>query len=146
MGSGSFPGVKRPDRGFNHVPPSSARVKGTVELPSTPPLCFPGLLWAELEFRATPTYTHNYIYHQRCMAWHFLQDKNLLSLSGIEHIPSVVQHAAKSLHWLSYPGSWLAQTTKIILSSVTDNVCLCRRKWNLATFRMNMKPPSSGWL
>jgi hypothetical protein len=32
MGTGSFPGVKRPGRGVNHGPPSSAEVKERVEL------------------------------------------------------------------------------------------------------------------
>jgi len=32
MGTGSFPGVKRPDRGVDHRPPSSAEVKERVEL------------------------------------------------------------------------------------------------------------------
>jgi hypothetical protein len=40
MGTGSFPGVKRPRRGVNHPPLSSAEVKQTVELylnsPSVP--------------------------------------------------------------------------------------------------------------
>jgi hypothetical protein len=32
MGTGSFPGIKRPGRGVDHAPPSSAEVKETVEL------------------------------------------------------------------------------------------------------------------
>ena len=32
MGTGSFPEVKRPGRGVGHPPPSSAEVKGRVEL------------------------------------------------------------------------------------------------------------------
>ena len=32
MGTGSFRGVKRPGRGVDHLPPSSAEVKGGVEL------------------------------------------------------------------------------------------------------------------
>jgi len=32
MGTGSFPGVKRPGRGVNHPPPSGAEVKKRVEL------------------------------------------------------------------------------------------------------------------
>jgi hypothetical protein len=32
MGTGSFPGVKRPGRGVDHTPPSSAEVKERVEL------------------------------------------------------------------------------------------------------------------
>jgi len=32
LGTGSFPGVKRPGRGFDHPPPSSAEVKDRVEL------------------------------------------------------------------------------------------------------------------
>jgi hypothetical protein len=32
MGTGSFPGLRRPGRGVDHPPPSSAEVKGSVEL------------------------------------------------------------------------------------------------------------------
>jgi len=32
MGTGSFPGLKRPGRGLNHPLPSSAEVKERVEL------------------------------------------------------------------------------------------------------------------
>jgi hypothetical protein len=32
MGIGSFPGAKRPERGVDHPPPSSAEVKERVEL------------------------------------------------------------------------------------------------------------------
>ena len=32
MGTGSFPGLKRPGRGVDHPPPSSAEVEGRVEL------------------------------------------------------------------------------------------------------------------
>jgi len=32
MGTGSFPGLKRPGRGVDHPPPSSAEVKERVEL------------------------------------------------------------------------------------------------------------------
>jgi hypothetical protein len=31
MGTGSFAGVQRPERGFDHPPPSSAKVKEKVE-------------------------------------------------------------------------------------------------------------------
>jgi hypothetical protein len=48
MGTGSFPGVKRPGRGVDHPPPSSAEVKGRVQLylyspsgPSWPVLGWP---------------------------------------------------------------------------------------------------------
>ena len=47
MGTGSFPGVKRPGRGVDHPPPSSAEVKERVELylysPSGP--SWPDLGW-----------------------------------------------------------------------------------------------------
>ena len=42
----SFPGVKRPGRGVDHPPLSSAEVKETVEVYSTPPL--PGQSWPVL--------------------------------------------------------------------------------------------------
>jgi len=32
MGTGSFPGVKRPGRGDDHTPPAGAEVKERVEL------------------------------------------------------------------------------------------------------------------
>jgi hypothetical protein len=38
LGTGSFPGVKRPGRGVDHSPPSSAEVKGRVELHLYSPL------------------------------------------------------------------------------------------------------------
>jgi hypothetical protein len=42
MGTGSFPRVKRPGRGVDHAPPSSAEVKERVELYLD---CTSGLLW-----------------------------------------------------------------------------------------------------
>jgi len=45
MGTGSFPGVKRPGRGVDHPSPSSAEVEGRVELY----VCSPsGLSWPVL--------------------------------------------------------------------------------------------------
>jgi hypothetical protein len=38
MDTGSFPGVKRPGRGANHPPPSSAEVENELIFTSTPPL------------------------------------------------------------------------------------------------------------
>jgi len=43
MDTGSFPGVKRPGRGVDHPPLSSAEVKETVELYFTPILCLRAL-------------------------------------------------------------------------------------------------------
>jgi hypothetical protein len=45
MGTGSFPGVKRPGRGADHPPPSSAEVKESVELYLYSP---PGPSWPVL--------------------------------------------------------------------------------------------------
>jgi hypothetical protein len=39
----SFPGVKRPGREVNHLPPSSAEVKNVWSHTSTPPICLHGL-------------------------------------------------------------------------------------------------------
>ena len=44
MGTGSFPGVKWPGRGVDHLPPSSAEVEGRVELYICSPLGLGGLL------------------------------------------------------------------------------------------------------
>ena len=48
MGTVSFAGVKRPGRGVDQTPPSSAEVKERVELKSVPPLDLHGLFWGEL--------------------------------------------------------------------------------------------------
>ena len=47
-GTGSFPGVKRPGRGVDHPPPSSAEVKERVGYTSNSPLGLRGLLYGEL--------------------------------------------------------------------------------------------------
>jgi hypothetical protein len=51
MGTGSFPGVKRPGRGVDHPPPSSAEVKKEKSYTSPPSLDNRGLLWGELYLR-----------------------------------------------------------------------------------------------
>ena len=49
MGTGSFPGVKRPGRGVDHPSPSSAEVKKIVELYLYSPFVgLRGLFWGEL--------------------------------------------------------------------------------------------------
>jgi hypothetical protein len=49
MGTGSFPGAKRPGCGVDHPPPSSAEVKERVELYLySPPLGLRGLFYGEL--------------------------------------------------------------------------------------------------
>ena len=57
MGTGSFPVVKRPGRGFDHPPPSRAEVKEKVELYIYSPPGFRGLFYGELNF----TFTYNII-------------------------------------------------------------------------------------
>ena len=47
MGTGSFPGIRRPGRGVEHAPPSSAEVKKRVELDLYSPF---GPLWSVLEW------------------------------------------------------------------------------------------------
>jgi hypothetical protein len=58
MGTVSFPGVKRPGRGVDHPPPSSAKVKGRVELylysPSGPSWPVLGSLWAFMACSRVP--------------------------------------------------------------------------------------------
>jgi hypothetical protein len=60
MGSGSFPGVKRPGGGVNHPPPSSAKVKERVELylysPSRPS-------WSVLGWTLPFTFTFTHLVH-----------------------------------------------------------------------------------
>ena len=48
MGTGSFPGVKRPERGVGHPLPSSAEVKERVELYLYSPLGPRGLFQGEI--------------------------------------------------------------------------------------------------
>jgi hypothetical protein len=50
MGTGYFTGVKRPGRGFDHPPLSSAEVEGRVELCVDPFLGLRDLLQSELLF------------------------------------------------------------------------------------------------
>jgi hypothetical protein len=48
MGTGSFPVVKRPGRGVDHPPSSSAEVKGKSRaVPLLPPLGLRGLFWVD---------------------------------------------------------------------------------------------------
>jgi len=47
MGTGTFPGVKRPGRGVNHPPQSGTEVKDRVEFTSIPHLCLQGRLLGE---------------------------------------------------------------------------------------------------
>jgi len=48
MGTGSFPGVKRPGRGVDHPPHLAPRLKKEESCTPTPPLGIRGLLWGEL--------------------------------------------------------------------------------------------------
>jgi hypothetical protein len=59
MGTGSFPGVKRPERGVDHPPKSSAEVKERIELY----LCSP--LWAFVAYSRVNVYRilSNFIRH-----------------------------------------------------------------------------------
>ena len=59
MGTGFFPGLKRPGRDFDHPPTSSAEVKETVELYVCSLLGLRGLFYGELctfTFTFTATY------------------------------------------------------------------------------------------
>jgi hypothetical protein len=48
MGTGSFPGVKRPGRGVERKPHLAPRLKKEYSYTSTPPLGLRGLFYAEL--------------------------------------------------------------------------------------------------
>ena len=58
LGTGSFPGVKRPGYGVDHPSPSSAEVKERVELYSTPSLGLRGLFLGERYLYLTFTDTN----------------------------------------------------------------------------------------
>jgi hypothetical protein len=49
MGIGSFPGVKRPGRGVDHLHPLAPRLRKEYGYTSTPPLGLRGLFKAELD-------------------------------------------------------------------------------------------------
>jgi hypothetical protein len=59
MGTGSFPEVKRPERGVDHPPSSSTEVKERVELYLYSPLGLRGLFWGELYLQL---YLYLYLY------------------------------------------------------------------------------------
>jgi hypothetical protein len=48
VGTGSFPGVKRPGRGVDHPPQSSTEVRESRAITSAPPIGLRGLLQGEL--------------------------------------------------------------------------------------------------
>jgi hypothetical protein len=48
MGTGSFPGVKRPERGVDHPPRLGSRLKKEYSYTSTSPLGLRGLFYGEL--------------------------------------------------------------------------------------------------
>jgi len=48
VGTGFFPGVKRPGRGVDHPPHLAPRLKKEYRYTSTPLLGLRGLLWGEL--------------------------------------------------------------------------------------------------
>jgi hypothetical protein len=54
MGTGVFPGVKRPERGVDHSPPSSYEVKERAELYIYSPLGLRSLFYGELYFYLHP--------------------------------------------------------------------------------------------
>jgi len=76
MGTGSFPGVKRPWRGVDHPPPPSAEVEGRVEL---------------------------YIYSPSGPSWPVLgRTQPLLSLSLLSIYPSIHPFIHPSIHLSIY--------------------------------------------
>jgi hypothetical protein len=68
MGIGSSPGVKRPGRGFDHTPPSSAKIKERVELHLYSPsgLSWPVLGWTLLSINPTSRFSSCFL---RADAW-----------------------------------------------------------------------------
>ena len=83
MGTGSFPGVKRPGRGADHPPPSKCRGQERVELYHySPPLGLHGLLWEHLYL-----YLLLFIETTDCTC-------NNLSLAAMNYFLRVFGHAA----------------------------------------------------
>jgi hypothetical protein len=74
MGTGTFPGVKRPGRGADHPPPSSAEVKESVPLP---PLGFRVCYGVPLPFHL-PFYI-NHDYTSQCIIHNAIHNSYVLS-------------------------------------------------------------------
>jgi hypothetical protein len=85
-GTESFPGAKRPGRGADHPPPSSAEVENEYSYPSTPPL---GVWWPVACYRVTFTYYQER--HEACIIT--ADDENVCtkqhSLTNAVHVPAV---------------------------------------------------------
>jgi hypothetical protein len=59
MGTGSFPGVKRPGRGADHPTPPSSEVENEYSYTSTPPLGPGGLYRVNITLYNIRIYKHN---------------------------------------------------------------------------------------
>ena len=103
-----FPGVNRPERGFNYVLPSSTEVKGTVELPSTPTLCLHVVLWDELKYVYTKL---SYIYTTN-VAWPNISYRTKTSCPCLESNTSPRSSNTQLSHytgWATPAPDWLKQ-------------------------------------
>jgi hypothetical protein len=66
MGTGSFPGAKRPECGANHTHPSSARLQMGWSYIGAFPICPTGMSWGDLclrDYNITPPTEHSNRFH-----------------------------------------------------------------------------------
>jgi hypothetical protein len=104
MGTGSFQGVKRPGRGADHPPPSSAEVENEWSYTSTPPLgheaCY------RVNFTFLHTSSHNTVNNFHCHPLvhlyknlrQILTSSNLLHHIGI-YVYSFVTYTCFNIHF-----------------------------------------------
>jgi hypothetical protein len=114
MGTGSFPGVKRPGRDADHPLPSSSEVKERVELYFYPPLGIRDLFWGDL-------YLYRYLYmtwkRQHMRMWAVFMRFMITSSDGL-----------LCTRQLTFPVPWIAMNVLIYVATgrVTWWSCWCK--------------------
>ena len=118
MGTGSFPGVKRPSRGVHHAPPSSAEVKERVELHpySRSGPSWPVIGWNLIFFLPLPPNT---------FPWRYLQSGNdgclPRSFHFIIHQPAIPHYTGWFRRKRQYFGRW---QYRLLCEENHTNMCL----------------------
>ena len=114
MGTGSFPTLKRPGRGVDHPPLSSAEVKERVELYlySPPGPSWPVLGWT-LIFNFTFFTTLSYLKTTHCRWW---DDRWTINY---RRVPSITVPKCHDVRWIFNDGHWLDYTVSPSVSLIS---------------------------